>query len=310
MLAGSTVSFVALLWFAAAAPAKAPKAAAPAAQPGPMQKVAELAQSAQSRYETADFAGAIELWTQAYDLLPEAPEYTSQRNLLAYQIGQACLEAYAIDPKVAYLRKADKLLSGYLQTVDPQDTETVAEIEARLTEIRGKIADAERLEAERLERERQEAERAREAADAAKLPDPAIERARKAEEEKRRKAAEREKKLGRRLSIAGGVSLAAGASMLAVMGYGLAHGANLDDDGDAAVATGTPDQAALQDLLDKGVAANRLAAATGAIGGVLFVTGAALLATGIIKEKRARKALALTPTWLPGGGGLAFSGRF
>jgi hypothetical protein len=275
-----------------------------------MQKVAELAQSAQTRYETADYAGAIELWTKAYDLLPGDPEYTSQRNLLAYQIGQACLEAYAIDPQVAYLRKADRLLSGYLQAIDPQDTETAAEIDGRLKEIRGKIGEHERLEAERLGREREEAERAREAAEAARRPDPAVEAARQAEAERRRKAAEAEKKLGRRLSIAGGVGVGVGVSLLAVMGYGLGRGANLDDDGDAEVATGMPDQAALQDFLDKGLSANRLAAATGAIGGVLLVTGVALLATGVSKEKRARKALALAPTWLPGGGGLALTGRF
>jgi hypothetical protein len=298
-----------VLWVAA--PAKpATRTAAPAAAPGPMQKVAELAQSAQARYETADFAEAIKLWTEAYDLLPESPEFTSQRNVLAYQIGQACLEAYAIDPQVAYLRKADVLLSGYLQTIDPQDAETRAEIEGRLAEIRGKIAESERLDAERLERERQEAERAREAAEAAKRPDPAIEAARKAEEEKRRKAAEREKKLGRRLSIAGGVTAGVGVSLLAVMGYGLSRGATLDDSGDAEVATGMPDQAMLQDFLDKGVAANRLAVATGAIGGALLVAGVALVSTGVVREKRARKALALTPTWLRGGAGLALTGRF
>lgn len=310
MLAGSALSLVATLWLADAAAARTARSAAPAAQPGPLQKVAELAQSAQTRYETADYAGAIELWTKAYDLLPGDPEYTSQRNLLAYQIGQACLEAYAIDPQVAYLRKADRLLTGYLQAIDPQDTETAAEIDGRLKEIRGKIGEHERLEAERLEREREEAERAREAAEAARRPDPAVEAARQAEAERRRKAAEADKKLGRRLSIAGGVGVGVGVSLLAVMGYGLGRGANLDDDGDAEVATGMPDQAALQGFLDKGLSANRLAAATGAIGGVLLVTGVALLATGISKEKRARKALALGPTWLPGGGGLALTGRF
>ena len=309
----SSGSIVLALSLALVAPGRGkPAADKPAApvQSGPMQQVSELVKSAQARYDTADFAGAIELWTQAYDLLPDAPEYTSQRSVLAYQIGQACTEAYAIDPKIAYLRKADKLFSGYLKSVDPQDTETIADLEARLTDIRAKIADAERLDAERLERERQEAEAKRAAAEAAKQPDPAIERARQAELAARRKAAERDAKKARTLTIAGGVTLGVGASMLAVMAAGLARGAKIDDQGDTAAAMPSPDVGELQGLLDKGLVANRLAIAGGILGGVLTVTGAALVATGVVRQRRARKNLALAPTWIPGGGGVIFAARF
>lgn len=309
MPAGSSLTLVALLVFGSAADAPA-RTAAPAAQPTPLQRVSELVKSAQARYETADYAEAIELWTQAYDLLPDTPEYTAQRNVLAYQIGQACVEAYALDPKLAYLRKADVLLSGYQQSIDPQDTETQTEIAGRLADIRAKIAEAERLAAEQTDREREEAERAREAAAAAKRPDPAIEAAKKLEEARLRRVAERDAKKWRRISIAGGVTLAAGASMLAVMGYGLARGAKIDDDGDAAVASGTPDPVALQNLLDKGLTANRLAVATGILGGALAVTGAALVGAGVVRERRARRAMAFAPIYLRGGAGLSFSARF
>jgi hypothetical protein len=309
----SSVSIVLGLWLGLAAPAGKPaggKTAAAPTQPGPLQRVGELATSAQARYETADFAGAIELWTQAYDLLPDAPEYVSQRSVLAYQIAQACVEAHAIDPKLAYLRKAEKLFSGYLQSVDAQDAETVADIEGRLKDIRAKIADVDRLEAERLERERQEAERRNAAAEAAKKPDPAIEKARLAELAARRQAAERDAKRWHKISVAGGVTLGLGASMLVVMGVGLGRGAKIDDQGDEAIATGTPDSNELQDLLGKGVTANRLAIATGILGGVLAITGAALVGTGVVRERRARKNLALAPIWLPGGAGVHFAARF
>lgn len=308
----SSVSIALGLWLGLAAPAakSAAKPTAAPAEPGPLQRVSELAKTAQSRYETADFAGAIELWTQAYDLLPDAPEYTSQRTVLAYQIGQACVEAYAIDPKVAYLRKADKLFSGYLQSVDPQDTETIADIEARLVDIRAKLAEAERLRAERRERERLEAEAARLAAETASRPDPAIEKARQAELAARRKAAEREAKRWHRISIAGGITLGTGAAMLAVMGIGLGRGVKLDDQGDQAIAGGNADPNDLQDLLGKGLTANRLAIAGGVLGGALTITGAALVATGVIRERRVRKNIALAPTWLPGGGGVHLTARF
>lgn len=300
-------------WLGLAAPAGAGKATgktAEPAQPGPLQKVSELAKSAQARYETADFAGAIELWTQAYDLLPTAPEYTSQRSVLAYQIAQACTEAYAIDPKIAYLRKADKLFTGYLQSVDAQDAETIADIDARLKDIRAKIADSERLDAERLERERQDAEQKRAAAEAAKQPDPEIERRRQARMEARRKQAEEDAKRGRRLSIAGGATIATGAAMLVVMGVGLGRGAKIDDQGDEAIAGGNPNPDDLRDLLGKGVTANRLAVAAGILGGALTITGSALVGVGVTRERRARKSLAIAPTWLPGGAGLSLAARF
>jgi hypothetical protein len=311
----SSASIVVGLLLALVGPASSGKPtgggkAAASAQPGPLQQVSELAKSAQARYETADYAGAIELWTQAYDLLPDAPEYASQRSVLAYQIGQACLEAYAIDPQVAYLRKADRLFAGYLQTIDPQDTETVAEIEGRLTDIRAKIAESERLAAERAERERLAAERAAAVADVAAKPDPEIEQARQAELAARRTAAERDAKRWRRISIAGGATTAVGAAMLAVMAYGLARGAKIDDRGDAKVADGDPDSAELHTLLGQGLTANRLAIAGGVLGGVLIATGVALVSAGVVRERRARKNLALAPTWLPGGAGVTFAARF
>lgn len=311
-MSSGTIVLGLLLGLAAPAGRGKPAADKPAAapQPGPLQQVSELAKSAQARYETADFAGAIELWTQAYDLLPDAPEYIAQRSVLAFQIAQACVEAHAIDPKIAYLKKADVLFSGYLQSVDPQDTETVADIQGRLADIRAKIAEHDRLEAERLERERQDAAAKQAAAEAARQPDPAIERARQAELAARREAAERDAKKGKQLAIAGGVTLGLGASMLAVMAVGLGRGAKIDDQGDTAAAMQNPDADELQDLLGKGLVANRLAIAGGVLGGVLTVTGAALVGVGITKKRRAQKNLAFAPSWLPGGAGLLVTGRF
>src|SRR5687768_1890321 len=76
------------------------RAAAPAKASDELNaKISALAQEAQTRFETADYAGAIELWTQAYAALPNEPAYDKRRNVLAYQIAQACVEAYELDPQ-------------------------------------------------------------------------------------------------------------------------------------------------------------------------------------------------------------------
>lgn len=279
---------------AAAAPSKADRKL--------LDKVGALAQEAQTRFETADFAGAIELWTQAYAALPAEAAYEKRRNGLAYLIAQACVEAYAIDPQLVYLRKAEKLFEQYRTTVNPKDKDTAGKVEATLAELREKIRVA----------EEKEAAAAREQADAS---DEATERARRAEEEKeraaaRRAAAERDVKTARRLNITGGVLAGVGAIGLGLMGYGLSSGARLDREGEAARQDGVMDLELYRGIIADGVTANRIAIVGGAVGGALLVTGLGLVAAGAVKQRRARRELAAAPTWLPGGAGLVLQGRF
>ena len=60
--------------------------------------------------------------------------------MLTYQMAHACVEAYALDPQLSYLRKAERLFAGYLQTLSDRDPDGVADVEKTLSELRAKIA--------------------------------------------------------------------------------------------------------------------------------------------------------------------------
>lgn len=272
-------------------------------------KVSALAQEAQTRFETADFAAAIELWTQAYAALPSEPAYEKRRNVLAYQIAQACVEAYALDPQLVYLRKAEKLFDNYLKTLGAKDKVTAERVQGTLDELRAKIGEAEARAAE--DKKATAAESGADddaAAAAAELAAQKESEARAAAA--RREAADREARRSRRLTIAGGTLTGAGVVLLGVMAYGLAQGARVDRDGEAAKADGVTDEAVYRDLLDQGTAANRLAIATAVVGGVLIVTGIGLVGAGAAGQRRARRELGVAPTWLRGGAGVVLQGRF
>ncbi|MDC0721087.1 hypothetical protein [Nannocystis bainbridge] len=271
-------------------------------------KISALAQEAQTRFETADYAGAIELWTQAYAALPNEAAYDKRRNVLAYQIAQACVEAYELDPQLVYLRKAERLFDNYLKTISAKDTTTTAKVQGTLDELRAKIADAEAREAAEKKAATEAAEGRDDGEAEARLAAEKASASREAEA--RRAAAEREAKRSRRLTIAGGALTGAGAIALGVMAFGLARGARVDRDGEAAKADGVTDPTVYRDLLDQGTVANTLAIATAVAGGVLVVTGIGLIGAGAAGQQRARRELGLAPTWLRGGAGLVLQGRF
>lgn len=271
-------------------------------------KISALAQEAQTRYETADFAGAIELWTQAYAALPDEPAYDKRRNVLAYQIAQACVEAYALDPQLVYLRKAERLFDNYLKTLGARDKGTIGKVQGTLEDLRAKIQAAEEQEAA----EKQAAAERQAAAEAAAREAEAQAEREGPEDEVRdeaRESAEDAARRARRLMIAGGVLSGLGVALLGVMGYGLARGAQVDRDGQAAKAEGVRDPAIYQDLLRQGLTANRLAIASAAVGGALLITGIGLLGAGGAGHRRSRE-LGVAPTWLRGGAGLVLQGRF
>lgn len=269
-----------------------------------LDKVSKLAQDGQTRFETADFAGAIELWTNAYAELPDDPKYSKRRNVLAYQIAKACIEAYTLDPQqLVYLRKAERLFDNYLATIDAKDKTTREKVEGTLTELREQI----RLAEEREAAARDEANAATAAqADDRERDDTAAQQ----QAAVRRDTAEHDAKRSRRLMITGGVTLGVGAALLGVMGYGLSWGARVDRDGAKLKTDGVTDPQPYSDLRADGFTANKLAITTAAIGGTLLVVGLGLLVGGATGLKRARRDLAVAPTWHPGGAGLTLVGRF
>ena len=270
------------------------------AEKADVAQASELAQTAQARFETAEFASAIELWSRAYDLLPDTAEYAAQRSMLTYQMAHACVEAYALDPQLGYLRKAERLFAGYLQTLSDQDPEGVAEVEKTLTELRAKIAESEAaavVPAPAITDEGAEAEALAEAKLAAQRREEA------------RAASDRRARRWRRLTVAGGVTAGVGVGLLGVMSYGLVRGRQVDAEGQREVAEGG-DPGRLAELLQEGTRANHLAIATGVVGGVLAAAGIVLVSRGVVGERRARSELVLAPVWSPGGGLVAVAGRF
>lgn len=274
-----------------------------------LEKVGALVQDGQTRFDTADYAGAIELWTQAYAALPEDPSYSKRRNVLAYQIARACAEAYTLDPgQILYLRKAERLFDNYLKTIDPSDQGTITRVEATLAELREKIRAAEAEDTRAADTARDQAEAA--AAADRKQRDEQEAAARRERDARRQRRAEREATRARRLVITGAAVTGSGAVLLGVMAYGLAWGARVDRDGARAVTDGVTDPGRFHDLRDQGFTANRLATATAAIGGTLVLVGVGLLVGGVVGQRRARRQLGLAPTWHPGGAGVGLSGSF
>lgn len=305
VLRGHTRGPATLLILALALPP--PAHAAPAGD-APLEQVSALVEAGQTRFDTADFAGAIELWTQAYAALPDDPTYGKRRNVLAYQIARACAEAYTLDPQLIYLRKAERLFENYLATIDPSDETTITRVEATLAELREKIRVAEAADTATTDTAREQAEAA--AAAARKQQEEKDAAAARREADARRSAAQREAQKARRLVITGAAVTGGGAALLGVMAYGLSWGARVDRDGSQAMTDGVTDPTRYQDLRDQGYTANRLATATAAIGGALVIVGVGLLAGGLVGKRRARRQLGLAPTWYRGGAGLGLSGRF
>jgi hypothetical protein len=283
---------------AAAKKAKRPKKTAKAEGPD-LSKIGELAQEGQNRFETADYAGAIDMWTQAYSGLPAESAFAVQRGLLVYQIAQACVEAYSIDPDLLYLRKAERLFSTYLETLSEADAATTADVRVTIAELQATIAAAVEAAA---------------AAEAAALEAAAVaatpEEAEEEQEPPPPPPPEPDPKAGRGLMITGGALLGLGAAGLGLMTYSLAWGAKVDTRGEAAVAGGETDPEVFRELLREGTQANRLALISGAAAGVLVITGAALLGAGARARSRGRGAVAWAPMRVRGGAGLMVEARF
>src|SRR5690606_24326514 len=108
----------------------------------------------QAKYETADYSGAIELWTEAYALVDPTPENASIKALLIYNLAQAHIKAYELDDDPIHLKQAQQLLDSFKANLDmlyddqAQLDEERAKVDERLAEIAEKIAARERAEPE------------------------------------------------------------------------------------------------------------------------------------------------------------------
>jgi len=123
--------------------------AAPSADDPKIVAAKSLYQQGQAKYETMDYVGAIDLWTQAYASLDASPEHRPIRNTLVYNIATAQEQAFELDHQIAHLRQARGLLerykAEYVAMYEPSATVTtqLQEVEARIATLDQKIAAAE-----------------------------------------------------------------------------------------------------------------------------------------------------------------------
>ncbi len=290
LMAGWVVSWVALT----AAPATdastqqgdtAAPAGADAPEPSGFDRARALYQQGEARFATADFAGAIELWTEAFSIVPDSTDAARIKALLIYNIATARERAYEVTNDVSQLRQAKILMQGYAQSIpalfgdSAEGADEVVKITERLNAITAQIDAYERKKA----RDRRSANPGERSDDGPRDPG----RGSKA------------------LIGAGAGALAVGVGGLAMMGAGVAMGnkANDIDDLEADDIDGRREQ------FDRGRTGNTLAIAGGVVGGVFAITGAVLVGIGASRKAKA-KTTALAPWFGPRVVGLGLGGRF
>jgi hypothetical protein len=251
----------------------------------------------QAKYETADFNGAIDLWTEAYSLVESTPETASIKALLLYNLAQAHVKAYELDEDDIHLKQAQQLLQSFRANIsllyedEAQREEETKKVDESLAEIETMLAKATPPEDEPPEDE---------------PPPPDVEPEPEPQPEGGRKA-----RTGKSLMIEGGIFLGGGVvfGALAIVGAVMGSGANDISDLDP------NDLTARENRFDTGRTGNVLLI-VGSIGaGLMIPVGAALIGVGAKKHGKDKRATAMRlgpnfgGTW-GNGGGLTISGRF
>lgn len=297
----STLALVALLSVVVAplpvVAATASTASAALSSPAEEQLVEakSLYQRGIAKFETADYRGAIELWTEAYALVPSTSETMEIKSLLLYNIATARERAYEIDGDLSGLRQALVLLDGYIEGVDDlySDPDKAGKERAEATARRDAIA----AQIEAAEEEAAPTEDPEPTPEPTPTPTPTPE----PEPEPETSAP------GRGLVIGGAVLVGVGVAGLGMMTGGFVLGSQAND-----LSTLEPsDLEGRREQFARGNLGNTLAIAGGAIGGVTLLAGAALLGVGLTKQRRAkRESASLSPVLGPGIAGLSLRGRF
>lgn len=243
-----------------------------------------LYQQGEARFATADFIGAIELWTEAFSSVPDSTDAARIKALLIYNIATARERAYEVTGDLTHLRQAKVLMVGYAESIPALFGDTPeAEVE------RGKIT--ERLNAITAQIEVADRKKARE-----RRGDRPSDRPDDAPDSDRSHVV---------LLGTGAAALAVGVGGLAMMGAGLAIGSKANDLGDLA----DDDIDGRRSQFDRGRTGNTLAIAGGVVGGVFAITGAVLVGIGA-KRKASARGSAWAPWIGPRAAGLGLRGRF
>ena len=241
--------------------------------------------SGKVKYETKNYAGAIDDWTAALGMLPETPENREIRNDLVYNIATAQEKAYDIDRDVVHLRTARALLVDFLEAYKAMyrpDEQTVAEfkrVNERIALLDAKIAEAEKAgpaPAKKAEKRRLDLE-----VKQVLQTDPVL---------------AKQYKSGRGMVIGGSITLGIGGLLLLV-----AAGVSSQND-DSNGGLSRAERRTNRDL----------AVALAVVGFAAAAGGATLLGIGIPKRRKAREAavsrVVFAPTFGPSPGGGRFVG--
>jgi hypothetical protein len=272
---------------AASVRATAPDAGATEVEDPSIARARQLYEDGKGRFQTADYLGAIELWTEAFTMVPEEPHNARIKALLIYDIATARERAYEVDHDATHLRQAKILMENFAATIPalygdgPEAAEEEAKATARMNDLARKLEHAER-EAKR--------NRGHGGAGRADLPED--------------DAAQAEIARKRRAMIASGATLLVlGGAGLGMMAGGLAMGSRAND----LSGLDPNDIEGRRAQFERGRTGDRLAIAGGVVGGVLAVTGIVLLA---VAPKSSKKNTAVLPTGGSRWAGLAIVGRF
>ncbi|MEX1368084.1 MAG: hypothetical protein AB1Z98_33450 [Nannocystaceae bacterium] len=278
---------------ARAEPAPQPSSEGPEqAADDPLAEAQALYERGRAKFETADYSAAIELWSDAYALVPDDASGGQIKTLLLYNIATARERAFEVSRDPAQLRQARILMEDFEQGIDELYGEG-PEAEAERRRVHEKIAALD-------ERIAEHEQTTSSGSDTAEQPEPEPSAVDPGTDEPATDAP------GRGLVIGGAVSLSLGAAGLGMMAAGLGLGSGANDISDL----DPNDIAARRDRFDRGRTGNALAIAGGVTAGVLVVTGSVLLALGLRRNRNEASAVALQPSVGPQGAGLVLRGRF
>jgi MYXO-CTERM domain-containing protein len=303
---------VAVLLWAASAGSSGASPQPPSAPEDVLAHVGELFRSGQDRFETSDFAGAIEKWTQAYEELPDGPEHQAIRAMLLANLAQAHVEAHAIDKDLEHLRRADGLFVSYLAMIDPEDVQTHDTIEAERRRIAGMLEQAQeqQREQERAARSETEPERAEPERAEPERAEPAPRR--RTDEPlpigRRDRGVAEYTKWERAMVIGGGVTLTFAVGLTGATTAFLWLRNEEEKRGFAASRNPATSGAALRDIDQSAIRFHRLAISTGTASGVLAAIGLGLVGAAV--AHRRRRPSNRTTVGLGPGGTLVVWGRF
>jgi tetratricopeptide (TPR) repeat protein len=265
-----------------------------------MAEAKQLFDAGVARYTAADYEGAVNLWLEAFALVPATYDNRMIKAELIYNVARAQQKWFDIDKDVKHLRQSREILLRYVDELDElygeQATMEREKVDEQIAGIDAQIAE---WEAEQARREAELAERMR----------PKFDEAADAREQKRNKA-----------MIAAGASLTvlgAGGAVLLITGIIVAQSA---EDRSASLLFES-DIPARQSALSKGQAGNAMILLGSLAGGVFLSAGAPLLGVGLTAERKRKQRRSeagielagirsIVPIWTRGGAGFAIGGRF